>query len=229
MPIDTLCKINPTSRECYAAQGPGIGAGVSTLEHFEALSGRRMQPTDVCLDIGCGDGQTLKTFRQERSIRKTHALGVDIALACKPVANDFGFYLKILDVSHQPLPHSDDSIDLAFCTETIEHLSNPYHMVCEVKRVLKHEGLFTLAFPMPEDNLGYGGGQHAHVYPGFLMKDSFERFMMQMYFKQVAYRPNGSSAWYVFKNYKGPGIVDVFEVISGNYTEQQLYGCLTDF
>ena len=82
---------------------------------------------------------------------------------------------------------------------------------------------------MPEDNLGYGGGEHAHIYPGFLRRDSFERFMKQLYFKQVARVENGSSAWYVFRNYKGDGVVDAFSIVSGNYTEEELFSCLDSF
>jgi SAM-dependent methyltransferase len=132
-----------------------------------------------------------------------------------------------MDVSHEPLPFVDDSFNVVFCTETIEHVANPYFAVAEIKRVLEHDGLFVLAFPMPEDNLGYGGGQHGHVYPGFLLRESFERFMMQLYFRAPCRQANGSSAWYAYRNAKQGGkMVDIFSVIAGNYTEEELYGWL---
>jgi len=92
--------------------------------------------------------------------------------------------------------------------------------------VLEHDGLLLMAFPMPENNFGYGGGQHAHVYPGFLERESYEIFMKQMYFRAMKRGENGASAWYAWRNYKGPGVVDVFRIVSGNYEEDQLFGCL---
>ena len=121
----------------------------------------------------------------------------------------------------------DDVIDWAYCLETPEHLANPYFAFAEVKRVLKHGGKFVLAFPRPESNLGYGGGKHPQVYPGFLQKDSFERFMMQLYFKKIQRDVHGDSAWYLYENIKeGEDFFDTFFMIKGNYTEDKLYGCL---
>jgi len=107
-------------------------------------------------------------------------------------------------------------------------------MIAELKAAMKHGAVFVLSFPMPEDNgpysgredEGYGPGNHAHVYPGFLLRESFERFMMQMYFRLEFRMQNGSSAWYVFRNYAKDDMVDPFKMISGNYTPQALYGCL---
>lgn len=227
----TLIQIVPTSAACYADQGPGVGAGKFTMHAQQQLIRRGMEPNCVCMDIGFGDGQSLQEILD--TVNGVHCIGIDIAPQCRKVEmrvpDGCSFESRFLDVCHEPLPLPDNSVDYAFCTETIEHLANPYHMVAEVKRVLKHNGVFTLAFPMPENNLGYGGGQHAHVYPGFLTRKSFETFMRQMFFAQLGRFTNGASAWYSFANYKGEGIVDVFEVVSGNYDEQELYGLLDDF
>lgn len=228
MPIERDAKTS------YAAQGPGVGAGGEAVKWLEEKTGIVVDRGHGVLEVGFGQGGLI----DEALLRGCSPIaGVDIATACveswrarRPEYSDHVVpELLTLDVSHEPLPHADDIFDFAFCTETIEHLANPLHAVAEVKRTLKHEGIFVLAFPMPEDNLGYDGGMHSHPYPGFLLKDSFERFMKQLYFKLLVRKENGSSAWYAFKNYKGEGIVDVFSVLSGNYTEEGLYGCLNDF
>ncbi len=223
---ESLARVNPTSAECYALQGPGIGAGPTALEYFEERTGVVVTPNDVCLDIGFGDGTLLEALITKRGCKSV--FGVDIAHACAetPLAKYPQAALTFCDVSHEAMPLHSDSVDIAFCTEMIEHLTNPYFMMANAKRVLRHGGYFVLAFPMPEDNLGYEGGQHAHVYPGFLQRESLQRFMRQLYFKQIMHWENGSSGWYVFRNYKGDGIVDVFEIVSGNYTEDRLFACL---
>lgn len=217
-------RINPTAEGAYTKQGPGVGGSADITMYLDKLYGVKLDPVHRVLDIGFGHGQ----FILEAAGMGCKAVaGIEIAAAAMEHVreNDPEGKIEIhqLDVSHDLLPFPDDSFDIVACTETIEHLDSPYHMVSEVKRVLTHDGIFLLAFPMPEDNLGYSGGQHAHVYPGFLTQSSFERFMMQLYFRAPSRIPNGSSAWYAYRNYKGEGIVDVFEMIAGNYEEDDLY------
>lgn len=219
--------INRTSAPCYSRQGPGVGGSADITKFLGELTNMGLQDLPRVLDVGFGHGEFLVEAYDSGCKR---VCGVEIAQAAIDhvnqhvgVRSDIHIETYYADSSHDRFPFEDDSFDFAACTETIEHLSNPYNMVSEVKRVLRHGGIFLLAFPMPEDNLGYGGGDHAHVYPGFLEQASFERFMMQLYFRQLGRKPNGSSAWYAFENYKGDGMVDIFEVIAGNYDENELY------
>ena len=235
MAFETLQYINRTGAESYLFQGPGVGAGAHALTYLEEHTPYRITPKHRVLEVGFGEGELLEALAQ-RGLPLHHILGVDIAVASLNAAhkrlqvdNDGTGYLFVRDASHDDLPFPDDWVDAAFCTETIEHLSNPYFMVAEVKRVLQHGGIFVIAHPMPESNLGYGSGKHAHVYPGFLLKDSFEMFLRQMFFKIDHSWENGDSRWVVCRNYKGPGIVDPFEVISGNYDEAALYAPLDSF
>jgi ubiquinone/menaquinone biosynthesis C-methylase UbiE len=230
MPSDMCKKINSTSHVCYMHQDPGVGAGADALARFEKYIGHAVPAEQTYLDVGFGDGRLVNALLDTANAAQVYA--ADIADACRtlPLRKHARVCAMFLDVSHYKMDKvPDDSVDVAFCTETIEHLSNPYHAVADIKRAVKHGGYFVLSFPMPENNLGYGGGQHAHVYPGFLLRESFERFMMQMYFAKCSREENGASAWYVFKNYKGPGMVDTFEVIAGNYNEEELYSCLRSF
>ena len=249
-------KINLTYGDSAAwLEGPGTGAGGEALDRLREYADIDVPKRSACFEIGFGRGDLIKRLITERNCSAI-AVDCSIAswqslvtwAYTQPVeqihdvcayipsmkeweenANNIMLYAAHADVSHMWIDNHTavhDVCDFAFCTEAIEHLANPYYAVALAKRLLKHGGVFMLSFPMPEDNLGYGGGEHAHVYPGFLTKDSFERFMRQLYFKQTMRRENGSSAWYVFKNYKGEGVHDVFSVISGNFTEEQLYGVL---
>jgi SAM-dependent methyltransferase len=232
-----LQRTNPTAREAYSFQGPGTGGGGEALEKLESNCDRRIVSDSRCLDIGFGEGKLVNALLERKC---KSVCGVDIAMASMlPYSSGvsvsvffkkkIGLDLRILDVSHDPLPYKDDAFDFVFCLEAIEHMSNPYHMCAEAKRVLRHDGMFVFAFPRPEDNLGYDSGQHAHVYPSLLQQGGYEQFMTQLYFKQAFRVENGSSAWYGWRNYKGPGVVDVFEMCSGNHTAEQLFNCLEEF
>ncbi len=232
--VTDMGKINPTAHLSYVYEGAGIGSDAGALDVLEEYTYERITSEHTCIEIGFGHGFLVEKLVEERCVKMMHA--IDICEKCLleeriqnllPCAN---INVLIQDCSHVGYPLiQDSSVDFAFCTETIEHLSNPYFMVANVKRILKHGGWFVLAFPMPEDNLGYDGGEHAHVYPGFLLKESFDRFMLQLYFKQRHRHANGSSAWYIFQNYKGEGMCDTFKVISGSNTEEHFFGAMGNF
>lgn len=225
----SIDQINGDAAEAYKHQGPGIGAGDTLFEWIEKLTTIQICNAHKFLDVGFGKGVSLMTASQRCCAR---VCGVDIADAALAVIDDYNvgdgtpIEAYCLDASDKPLPFEDNAFNIVTCTETIEHMANPYRVISEIKRVLEHDGLLVIAFPRPEDNYGYGGGEHAHVYPGFLEQESYEMFMRQMYFHSKRHINNGSSAWYAWRNYKGAGIVDVFHMIAGNYTEDQLYGMM---
>lgn len=231
---DELRRANATGHANYSMEGPGIGADGQAWALADKI--KPISPGEFIIEIGYGQGYLL----EQAIIHGCWAMGIDIAPAAE--ADGRGIEniraragvldqldLRCLDSSHDPIPAPDDHFDHAFCTETIEHLSNPYFMCCEIKRVLKHGGTFTLAFPDCLDNLGYSGGEHAHIMPGWLTEENFEIFVRQLYFKVVHKYQNGSSLWWVLKNYKREGVVDVFRMTSGNYTEGDLFGCLEEW
>jgi SAM-dependent methyltransferase len=141
-------------------------------------------------------------------------------------------YARLTDICFYRLDSDnvqENLVDFAFASEVYEHITNPHNMTAIVKHLLKHGGLYVVSFPRPEDNFGYTGGLHGHIYPGFLQRDSYEIFMRQMYFKKVAHLNNGSSAWYVFKNYKGEGMVDAHVMANRDFTEEELFNCMEGF
>lgn len=238
-------RVNATASFNYMTEGPGVGAGAGALEWLEANTTFRVSKDSSVLEVGFGAGEFLMACAK----RGADAYGVDICRACADHAKveheamyrteyfaaqkkgqikstEVPFTFDILDVSHDQIESGDNSRNIVVCTETIEHVANPLFMLADVKRILIHGGLLVLAFPMPESNEGTGPGKHMHVLPGLLYRPHFEKFMRQMYFKQIARTENGDSAWYAFLNYKGEGVIDPFAVCSGNYDEQQLYGML---
>jgi len=198
----------------------GIGAAESVNEFDPLPSGKRV------FEVGFGQGRLARALID----RGNKYYGIDVGKASIEGAIKEGFIdqgtFLYMDVCTGRFPFIDNFFDYCYMTETIEHLENPYHVFAEVKRVLKGEGIFIISFPRPEDNFGYSGGEHAHMYPGFLLKYGFRHFLNQTYFRVLKYGENGSSAWYKLQNVKTGNEVGVHVMIQGNYDEKELYGGL---
>lgn len=96
------------------------------------------------LDIGCGNGQTLQYFA---SSSQTLA-GIDLNDYLNiPEKGEIQF--SVVDLNFEPLPYADNSKDLVFAFQVMEHLENPFFFMREVDRVLREDGLFILSFPNP--------------------------------------------------------------------------------
>jgi SAM-dependent methyltransferase len=217
-----------TARETYRLQGAGIGAGALA---FEWLRGVRYYPANYILEVGCGNCAFVQKALEVTNVRLIFAVDLAPAAIHAAYALDSGYVAPLLlDVSHEALPIPDDQIDLAVCTETLEHLANPYHAVAEIKRVLAPDGIFVVSFPQPDRCLGYGAWKHSMLYPGFLRGDSFALFMRQMYFAVLlSGMANEYMDWHVYANYKGPGMQDIFQVMASDVDEEATYGMLAAY
>lgn len=68
-------------------------------------------------------------------------------------------------------------VDVAFCFETMEHLTNPYNVLVEIKRILKPDGVLYLSIPHQDIT-------HNTIYPGLLYPvENFSQFLEQMAFE----------------------------------------------
>jgi SAM-dependent methyltransferase len=91
-------------------------------------------PAGRALDIGCREGNQTKWLEQ-----KGYAVtSVDVEKVYDKA--------EIVDAD-QPLPYPDDHFDLIWCSEVIEHLSDPRFSVAEFRRVLKPGGVMVLTTP----------------------------------------------------------------------------------
>lgn len=110
----------------------------SRLEAKRLLSFCGNLPADArILDVGCGDGFHLKLLREYGE--KTWTLeGVDLDARAVRMAEKSG--LKVHAGSIEKLNLPENSFDLAFMIQTIEHLEKPVEILSAVKSVLKTGG-----------------------------------------------------------------------------------------
>lgn len=132
---------NPEER--YGAGQPGYAPNfvrfMNTWISKEPADRRR------AIDIGCGDGY----FSGQLAKAGCSVTGMDFSLvglsqAARQAAPGANFIEHDLT---NPMPFDDASIDIAWCSEVLEHLFSPLYAIEQVYRVLKPGGLFLITVP----------------------------------------------------------------------------------
>ena len=102
------------------------------------------KPGDRVLDLGCGDGR----FSRELASAGASVVGVDVAEAALARARGGqpGLDFRLAPVDG-PLPLEDNSFDLVWASEVIEHVADTARWLSEVRRVLVPGGRLVLTTP----------------------------------------------------------------------------------
>lgn len=84
------------------------------------------------------------------------------------------------------IPVSDQSFDVALCTEVLEHVPRPIEALKEIGRILKTNGILYLSAPL-------GSGLHQqpfHFYGGFT-PHFYRKFLVEFGFEVIEIKPVG--------------------------------------
>jgi len=90
------------------------------------------------LELGCNRGYLLHSFLQYESFT---AIGADlVSYYLKEARRDYGDIIQFIQTTPTSIPLPDNSVDIVYTIDTVEHLSQPKEIFMEVFRVLKPGG-----------------------------------------------------------------------------------------
>jgi 2-polyprenyl-3-methyl-5-hydroxy-6-metoxy-1,4-benzoquinol methylase len=98
------------------------------------------------LDIGCGEGFTLKFFKD----KQWNITGIDYSdFGCKKFNPDCVSSLLIGDIYQQisPLIKSSTKYDVIWLDNVLEHVLDPLHLLKECKKLLDKDGVLVIEVP----------------------------------------------------------------------------------
>lgn len=122
--------------EGYDPRDPRI---TKLLNIFSNIKAARM------LDVGCAEGSLTLLLAQAAGSKELFGVDIDeqsVAKACEK-----GIEAATVDLDAGGLPYEDNFFDLVYCGEVIEHLFDPDHLLDEIFRTLKPNGLCVLTTP----------------------------------------------------------------------------------
>lgn len=133
------------SADSYAARHPQLGSYVDLPAGISAALNAVTAGSDLVIDVGCGEGHTLHEVQRRLGVSSS-LVGFDISHSRGRIAHARGLRVVIADALNLPL--LSESVALAICRHTIEHVSDDRAVVAELGRVLRPGGLLYLETPL---------------------------------------------------------------------------------
>lgn len=99
---------------------------------------------DTVLDLGCGDGVHLPVFAGCTKVQ----IGVDRSIVALSQARERipKAWLELIG-DDERLPFAENTVDIVWCCDTLEHVVDTQTVLSEVRRVLKPAGKFIAITP----------------------------------------------------------------------------------
>ncbi|HEX7334115.1 MAG TPA: class I SAM-dependent methyltransferase [Pyrinomonadaceae bacterium] len=116
-----------------------FGQRVAETSHYRALFKPFVSFEDkTVLDLGCNRGYLLHSFLQHN---KFTAIGADlVSYYLNDARRQYGDSIQFIQTTPTSIPLPDNSVDVVYTIDTIEHLSQPKELFMEVFRVMKPGG-----------------------------------------------------------------------------------------
>jgi SAM-dependent methyltransferase len=112
-------------------------------ESLRVVFERYVRAEHRAIDVGCGDGSKSGEWLSRHAAAYT---GFDVSSHAVQLARARGFEAHLVDDA-SALPLSDASVDVAVCSEVLEHLFDPLAAVREIRRVLQSGGTLIVTVP----------------------------------------------------------------------------------
>ncbi len=152
---------------------------------------RKANPKSI-LDVGCGEGFTLKRLEKEKLGKRNE--GIDSMDDAIKLAKKIHPELIIKKGDIYKLPYKANSFDMVVCNEVLEHLERPMDALAELRRVTRkyvvlsvpNEPLFTISRMLRGKNLSKFGDHPEHIqhwsegkFAQFIGKNNLEIICME--------------------------------------------------
>lgn len=132
------------------------------------------------LDVGCGYGPIFKRLDKTNN---NNFYGIDGA----GIKNEFPYTVSDLSYDKFSDFYENKKFDFIFSFETFEHLTNPYHCLLEIKKLMHENSIFYLS--IPEVSV-----KHNTIYPTLLYPvDNFVIFLRQCAMEIIDFRQHDKS------------------------------------
>ena len=113
------------------------------LELRRLMAGLQLKPGMHILDAGCGSGEALTWLRAE--VGEGQVVGVDLAAAhTRTARKQAPSEVLVVQADLRKLPFEDDSFDLIWSVNTVNHLEHPQEGVQRLAGLLRPGGLLAL-------------------------------------------------------------------------------------
>jgi 2-polyprenyl-3-methyl-5-hydroxy-6-metoxy-1,4-benzoquinol methylase len=176
------------TKQAYGNYYKGMTTGIGGNERFIWLNDVLLKNTTnkKILDVGCGEGSLLKMLKEKGNV----VMGIDASASGKAACAEKCIECDVVDISRENFEScADHSFDIVLCLETIEHVENPHHCLCEIKRILKENGLFIVSIP---NDISL----HPYVYPGLFGFKNFSKFLGLFSFEIIGIKGWGQTAMF---------------------------------
>lgn len=136
----------------YTEEGQGkIGSKLldgyfKAVEELLKNSGKLEEKTINAIEIGCGEG--FSTVRLHKMFPKNATVSAsEYVPDLVPKAQKLNPDISVIEESVYELTHKDNTFDVVFLLEVMEHLDYPEKALEEIRRVLKTGGILILGVP----------------------------------------------------------------------------------
>jgi 2-polyprenyl-3-methyl-5-hydroxy-6-metoxy-1,4-benzoquinol methylase len=159
--------INKTQLDVEKAEERGIIHRDYAAHYFRwSFALRYVKYQQNVLDVGCANGMLAQVLYVNKYKPKIY-VGIDIR--GEPLADilrrgvNFPVKTHRLDVRTNRIPYIDNAFHVVTCFEMVEHFMPEYldHVLSEIKRVLREDGVFLLSTP---NFNGSAAANHIHEY-----------------------------------------------------------------
>jgi SAM-dependent methyltransferase len=118
---------------------------VSNVDRYHALFSKHVSlRSKTVLELGCSSGYILHSFLEKEPFT---AIGADISADVLAQGRaQYGDRIRFVQTTPTSIPVDDDSVDVIYTVDTVEHLSNPEAIFRDVHRILKPGGTFLVHF-----------------------------------------------------------------------------------